>query len=268
MKKTISLILLTYLFIGNIGAQTITPVTGQATASLQARQTNTLLVIRKGIDTTNQGLRRIDSDLRDGLGNTVISRSNDIYTSVYNTETQVNYISDSINSQNVLLFAQSQYTTMTFTITCANSGTAVTAGQTLGTTGIYSINIPTGNWQVISSVITHSLQSASSVIRMFIFSGSQNIASIAEGTTFNVTANQATELTSIYTTATTAYTSFGIGGSTGAFSSFSIVGNTAAYTLNTVFPSGNLKLAFVQGASYTPPANQQYFVRVRLKRVS
>lgn len=195
-------------------------------------------LIKQKLDTVNQSIRYNNSLLR------------------YNT-----------NKQDSMIAAQS-YTVLTFTITCANTGTAVTANQTMGTAGVYSITVPTGNWQIVSSVITHSLQSASSIFRMFVFSGSQNIAAFAEGATFNITANQATELTTVYNTATTLYTSLGIGGSTGAFSTFCLPGNISLLSDGRVYPSGTLKLAFVQGAAYTPPANAVYFVRVRMKRVS
>lgn len=249
MKRILFFILLAVCFkISN--AQTVTPRSGQASASLQAVTINS-----------------INAVLKDGSGNTAITRLNDIYTSVYNSETNINYISDSISSQNALLLSQAQYTTMTFTVTSANTSSAVTAGQTIGN-GTYSITIPVGRWQVLGASLTHSLQSATTVIRMYFFQGALNIATQAEGSTYTTASFSALdELISTYATNTTAYVPI-VAGSTGAFSHFSVLGVTGSHNDMEILQSGTLKIGVVVGASYTPPLNPQYVVKIRLKRVN
>lgn len=268
--------------------------------------TNTTTAMKKGIDTTNQTLRRLDlleryangklDSIKGHLFNTATGESaanilRSSYVSQYATENHlsniyfngvigvstyearinrkldslINYTRYNNNKQDSMI-SQQTYTTMTFTVTSANTNSAVVAGQTIGN-GTYSLTIPTGNWQIIGATCTHSLQSSASVIRMFLYQGATNIATQAEGSTYSIGSFAALdELKAAYNTTTGAYVAIAAG-STGAFSYFSLLGQGASYQ-DGIISSGTLKVGLTHGASYTPPLNPQYVIRIRLRRVN
>ena len=143
MKRILFFILLAVCFkISN--SQTVTTRSGQASASLQAVQINSL-----------------NATLKDGA-NTAISRLTDIYTTDYAStnhlsniyfngvlgydkystgklDSLITYTRYNNNKQDSMLSSTS-YTTMTFTVTSANTNSAVVANQTIGN-GTYSITI-------------------------------------------------------------------------------------------------------------------------------
>lgn len=267
-------------------------VTSSTVSLLPVLLTNTTTAMKKGVDTLNQSARLTNSYLKDGPGNTAISRLNDIYSTVYASDAMLsniyfngvignavysarlnrkldsltNYTRYNNNKQDSMIAGQ-MYTVMNLTLTSAGNGTAVVAGQTIGD-GTYSITIPTGNWQIVSAVVSASLQGASGTMRMFVFSGSSNIPTQAEGSTYSVGSIDAlTELTSVYVTSTTNYVSV-LYGSTGSFQPFNILNTAGIQSDGRVYPSGTLKLGFTYGSNYTPTANNRYFVRIRLKRVN
>jgi hypothetical protein len=238
MKKHFKFLLLfitVYVLSGN--AQTVTPQPGQATNANQAVQTNTLLRIRKVNDTLSQYLKYL----------TTLTR--------YNNDKQDSMI------------ASQQTTVLNLTLTSVNAGTAVVAGQTIGD-GTYSVTVPTGNWKIESAVVSSSLQGASGTMRMFVFSGPANIPTQVEGSNFSCGSIAAfVELTSVYVTSTTNYIAF-VYASTGAFQPFNILNTAGIQTDNRTYPSGTLKLCFSYGGVYTPAANNMYFIRIRMRRVS
>jgi hypothetical protein len=89
MKNYIKFILLFLLTYTLGSAQTITPVSGSSTSSLQAVQYNKNLQVKDSIDKIANRTQLISGYLHDVSGNTNIRRLNDINLNTYNSNTNL-----------------------------------------------------------------------------------------------------------------------------------------------------------------------------------
>lgn len=271
MKKIILLLCLFCALNSFSQSGTVTPTSGASTKSLQAVETNTLFRIRKGIDTTNQTLRYT---LKDESGNTAISRLSDINVNTYNSNTNLSllytigtqlheaYIIRKLDSLNNVYML----TEVSATVTSANTGTAVGATQVIGSTGVYSVTLPSGNWQITSVIITSSVQVSTDAFRIWTFSGSQNLATYAEGAAFTPSINEMIDFKSAYFS-NSASGHFVLGSRGVNF----MIWPVSSSVLNGIeFYSGStpLKFAFTYNAAFTPAANNVYYIRFRLRRMN
>lgn len=269
--------------------------------------TNTTTAIKKGIDTTNQTLRRLDlleryangklDSIKGHLFNTATGESaanilRSSYVSQYAAENHlsniyfngvigvstyearinrkldslINYTRYNNNKQDSML-TSTQSTELTFTINSTNTGTAVTNTQALGV-GAYSVTIPTGRWVIESIYCIFKLQSASTQLRMFVMQGESNVSEVAEEAIYNLASANALEVSQVYVSNTTNYTSMIWNGATGAVSHFNSFNQPSIFSEKYIYTSGTLKLFLTYNASITPANTNSYYFRIYLRRVS